>query len=202
MPFTLFATGVNSAGAPTTGTDSHYSIISAPAPAPTGPANISTAIPGTWAANNATSKWISPQNGNTNVAPGSWTYRTTFDLTGLVPSTANIVGTWAADNSGLILLNGVSTGNTVAGFTVASIRSFRITSGFRSGINTLDFVVTNAGSSANPSGLRVLSIAGNADAVPEIDPSSSALPLALTVGLLLLVGERRLRPMDLRPPPP
>jgi hypothetical protein len=94
-----------------------------------------------------------------------------FDLTGLDPGTASISGSWATDDSGAISLNSISTGNTIAGpGGFSPLVSFLIGSGFASGINTLDFVVTNASpppSGINPTGLRVDGIGGTADPVPE-----------------------------------
>jgi hypothetical protein len=60
-----------------------------------------------------------------------------------------------------IRLNGTSTGITAGGFSGWS--SFTITSGFVAGLNTLDFVVVNTGSSPNPTGLRV-ELSGTAQA--------------------------------------
>ena len=50
---------------------------------------------------------------------------------------------------------------TIGGFDSAT--NFSISSGFAAGLNTLDFVVNNAGSSPNPTGLRV-EISGTANA--------------------------------------
>lgn len=81
------------------------------------------------------------------------------------------------DESGVnILLNGVSTGNTTAGFT--SFYSFAFRGGFVNGVNTLDFIIYNQD---GPTGLRTES-AGTAD-VPE--PASMALLGAGLVGLTL-----------------
>ena len=45
--------------------------------------------------------------------PGTYAYRTTFDLTGLDPASAMIIGNWSVDNVGLdILINGISLGIT------------------------------------------------------------------------------------------
>ena len=109
-----------------------------------------------WLTNGPSSKWIAPRNAqNIGNLPGNYTYRLTFNLTGLQPNAAVINGNWALDNSGVdILLNGVSTGQSnTNGFGVFS--AFMITNGFLGGTNTLDFVVNNAGSTTNPTGLRV-----------------------------------------------
>jgi hypothetical protein len=66
----------------------------------------------------------------------------------------SLVGIWATDDTGVdILLNGTSTGLSSAGFS--SFTPFSITNGFVTGLNTLTFKVDNAGTSPNPSGLRV-----------------------------------------------
>src|SRR5437016_3623537 len=85
-------------------------------------------------------------NAAANLNPGVYQYRTTFDLTGLDPTTAVLNGQWAADNLGLIQLNGVTVPNS-ASQGYRSFTIFSITSGFVQGINTLDFIVTNQANS-------------------------------------------------------
>ena len=105
------------------------------------------------------------------------TFRLTFDLTGLDPSTATITGQWATDNFGPdILINGMSTGNTSGGF--GSFTAFSVSSGFVDGINTLDFVVQDFGVIA---GFRVGEISG------------MAVPAPATFLLLALGGRRGTR---------
>jgi hypothetical protein len=121
---------------------------------------------GAWLLNGPNSKWIAPwanQNdsagGGGGNAGGSYTYQTSFDLTGYDPSKIMLVGGWAVDNAGNdILVNGFSTGITSPGF--GGLTSFTITSaqGLLAGANTIDFVVTNgvnATVTPNPFGLRV-----------------------------------------------
>jgi hypothetical protein len=129
-----------------------------------------------WFANDATSSWI----GSTSVAPGNYTYSTTFDLAGLNASTASILGNWAGDDSGVsILLNDSATGITanagsvnLAGFTAFNIDS---TANFVSGLNTLSFTINNAdGPGNNPAGLRV-AMTGTADATSTSVPEPSDL---------------------------
>ena len=108
-----------------------------------------------WIANGPDSNFISiTTTGRNFVAAGSYVYQTTFDLTGLVPSTAAIVGQFAVDDDVTdVLINGASTGIRGSGFS--SFTTFAINSGFIAGVNTLEFVVLNDGTSANPHGLRV-----------------------------------------------
>jgi hypothetical protein len=75
-------------------------------------------------------------------------------LTGFSLGTVVISGFYATDNSGYIQLNGMTVGPASPSFM--SLTPFSLTSGFKSGINTLDFFVTNAsGGSLNPTGLFV-----------------------------------------------
>lgn len=174
---TLFSTGLSAAGNIQVGgsADAHYSIE------PTGAAAIvRSALPGTYAANDANSMWIwAAANGlpvNTTL-----TFRTTFDLTGLDETTAVINGLWGTDNTGIdILLNGVSTGIALPGSSTtnfSSLHSFSLNSGFVAGVNTLEFVVQDVGSVA---AFRA-QLSGTADVNTVPEPASLAL-----VGLSLL----------------
>ena len=97
---------------------------------------------------------------SSDLSVGDYTYRTTFDLTGVDPAKFQLIGGWASDNVGLdIVLNGTSTGlQNTAQFP--SLTAFTLTTGFVSGVNTLDFIVNNAPDPNNPeapgpTGLRV-----------------------------------------------
>jgi hypothetical protein len=108
---------------------------------------------GPWLNNGPSSKWIAPQANQTNGNPqGDYTYHTTFDLTGLNPATAVLLGQWGADNTAVMKLNGAAVASVV-GF--AGLTPFSLNGGFVPGINTLDFVVTNWPSGPSPTGLRV-----------------------------------------------
>ena len=168
---TLFNTGVDDPAGTTVlangASELHYTLTSGPI---TGTpfvraADLTFPQP-PWIAQNTTSAWIVPSVPvPLNHPAGIYQYRTTFDLTGLIPSSAMITGDWATDNSGTMFLNGVDTGNTVFGFI--AFTAFSINSGFIAGVNTLDFFVTNdAGGSGNPTGLRV-ELSGTANPVPE-----------------------------------
>lgn len=200
---TLYNTGVSNTGSvlPDSSVDPHYTLISVPTGSGLGPAAYvadSSKFPiasGDWMADSSTSKWIAPTADQSTFTDaghtGLYVYRTTFDLTGFDPSTTVISGQWSTDNFGEdILINGISTGFTHTDGSVSSFKfftSFTITSGFRSGINTLDFEVDNAplgylGGVYNPTGLRV-EMVGTATPVPE--PSTLAL---LGIGAVSLIG--------------
>lgn len=112
---------------------------------------------------------------------GNYTYRTTFSLNGFIASSASIAGRWSVDNAGVnIVLNGVSTGlSSNDGFQ--AFKTFSISSGFVSGLNTIDFVVSNFG---GPTGLRA-ELSGDATASVLIPEPASLLVLG---GTLLGLG--------------
>lgn len=184
VPIVLFNTGVDSAGIVLAdgATDPHYQLIES-AEAPFSSACLLCAYVvdqngwpvggGVWAADTSSSKWIAPKPDESMAAGsdgvGTYEYQTTFDLTGLIPSTAQIAGVWTSDNGGIeILLNGVE----VSGATLNDYHTlnnpFSITAGFVAGLNTLDFVVANdpGGAEGNPTGVRA-ELSGTADPVPE-----------------------------------
>jgi len=83
-----------------------------------------------------------------------------------------LVGGGAVDNTGTdILVNGVSTGNTSAGF--GGLSPFTITDGLVAGVNTLDFKVNNAPATPNPTALRV-DLMGILDSVQGTRPTLQA----------------------------
>jgi hypothetical protein len=202
----LYNTGVDGSGLPLPrfSDDPHYDLVPGPLGGyPAGPVAVDdTAVENgefpvpPWVPNSATSRWISPRlDGAGNAEEGYFYFQTTFDLTGLDPSTAVITGLWATDNTGHeILLNGVPTGNPQVGsFPVLS--PFEISQAlgdaFLPGINTLTFVVENAPATFNPAGLRVEGLVAHANVIPE--PSSVVLA-AMGVGALgwgLRRGRRR-----------
>ena len=163
-------------------TDPHYQLISAP---PTVPLTaITTAPNGAWTANTATADWISPgASGNLGWPAGDYDYRTTFDLTGLDPSTAQLSGKWTSDNNGCLFLNGTSTGSCTSFTNFGSFISFSITSGFQAGINTLDFKISNG---SGPTGV-IGEVSGTASSASTVVPEPSSL-LLMGSGLLGLGG--------------
>ena len=189
----LWNTGVNGAGAPTTGGEIHYTV--------SGPAStafiIATnpgwyAVPpganGTGTANWITADGTSPFNiGELVGAAGLYTYSYTGGFTG-----STLTGVWAADNCGTMLVDGVSVSTIGGGATagcVPTVAAFQTLtafnlSGLSAGAHTLSFQVFNVGST--PTGLLVDSLS-TGGGVPE--PSS--ILLALTGFGLLGLGIRR-----------
>lgn len=149
---TLYNTGVNDSGTVlATGIDSHYTVVSTP----TGDAPYNAFIGSTFTPGSALASSGNISSGSTGSGvPGDYNYQTTFSLTGFDLSSAVINGRWVSDDSGTqILLNGNSIGVPVN--PIGNIYSFTINSGFVSGVNTLNFIVNNAGTVVNPTGLQV-----------------------------------------------
>ena len=147
-----------------------------------------------WVANDANSKWITPaaatDHGSDGSAPNPlaprYTYRTTFDLTRFDLSTVQINGLWGTDDVGLdIRINGLSTGQVSGGFS--ALTPFSITSGFVSGLNTLDFDLANTGGTFT--GLRVDDISATGNPVPE--PATMTLFATGVLGLAARYRRRR-----------
>lgn len=187
----LFPTGVDANGAPIANgaADIHYNFAGGPQASAAGAQATVQANHPAWSANNGQSKWVGvTAAGTTNVAPGVYRYELNFEVPfGADPSTAIIQGSWFADDGGRILLNGVDTlvSNAAPFNTAFPGTPFTITDGmggasFLSGTNTLAFLVSNGGTGPNPSGLRVHTLFGTAQIIPE--------PATATMGLLALGG--------------
>lgn len=176
---TLFGTGVGVNGTPLAddATDPHYELVSnggtSLMPGPVRALSADGFPIGPWVGNGTDSRWIVPAatDGDGNAAAGSFDYRTTFDLTGIDPSTVTIEGKWAADDAATIYLNGVNTGITTASPAYGSLADFSLATGFRPGVNTLDFVVSNSG---GPTGLQVQGISGFGRQTPQVAASGLA----------------------------
>jgi hypothetical protein len=177
----LYNTGLGQSGS----ADTHYSLSSEVSST----AYISTesAWPvndGTWLHNTDASKWITPlvNQGETldPSANGTYSYILNFDLTGYNAGSASFSGHFAADNAVSIKLNGTE---IASGVGFGSWHDFNASSGFVSGQNSLEFVVTNYGQSyGNPTGLRVEFASSSIAAVPEPET------YAMLLGGLALVG--------------
>lgn len=195
----LFTTGVDGLGnaLPVGSVDPHYKLTSSDDPSfPIPDAHVVGNKPGTWVPNTATAQWIAPnqvQGGDVAAfgnAAGTYVYEVTFDL-GLNPTAESIIGDWAVNTIGLILLNGQYVNNTTNLGGPTSLTSFSIpsTANFQPGINKLDFVVVNA--SQGPTGLYVGDIRGTY--TPGIPEPSSVVLAGLGIGGLLMYRLRRSR---------
>ncbi len=149
---TLFSTGVSEAGVPLPPgtTDPHWFETD------TGDPLLTMAPNPAWIDGTNSSQWTGVvSSGSTNVPPGNYSFSTQFDLSDYDISTATLSIMGAVDNSlGSVLLNGVRTGISFAGFG-AFQGPFTIHSGWVQGINILEFNLINSGTSDNPSGLHV-----------------------------------------------
>ena len=147
----LFNTGIAADGTMATpGTnDPHYTNVTGGVPAV-----VQVGHPA-WLGADGISQWTGlTGTGTDSVAAGQFTWRTTCNLTGyqLASVVANLYV--SADNSlDNVLLNGVGKGIASSGFN-GYFGPFAVT-GWAAGANTLDFLWTNAGATANPGGFRV-----------------------------------------------
>ena len=158
--FPTLASVPNTGSAPEGQQDVNYGLLSGP----TCPAGNCSVLSQPSAGNNGTSKWIRPVGGTPSADPsGQYVYRLSFSVTDAESQTAIITGRWATDDTGIdILINGISTGNHTSQIGIYS--TFIVARGFKSGINTLDFVVVNQDCglcTINPVALRV-ELAGRA----------------------------------------
>lgn len=173
---TLFNTGIGSNGvALAVGQpDPHYALTqSAYSSNPPPPAIAATVMQnnGAWIANDSASRWIGPiSDGDANIPPGIYRFRSTFDLSAYDSSNVTLAIQVSADNyvSNLVL-NGVSNGFTFTGFTAFSAVQ-TLTNGFNAGTNTLDFVTANGTGSANPAGFRAKMSGTSTKYVPTNSP--------------------------------
>ncbi len=104
------------------------------------------------------------------------TFATTFSLAGYDAANATISGQALFDNSGEIFLNGNQLGTTITGF--GSLAPFGTNSNFFvAGLNTLTFVLHNAG---GPEAFQVAGLTVTAEAVPV-----PGVPEPATWGLMI-----------------
>lgn len=188
----LFGTGMDAFGnrLSANSDDPHYSVLGV------GPAKVINDLSAgnpcrmaaTWVAPPGQSCWIWQQS-NGQPINTTLTFRTTFDLTGFDHTTAFLNGQWSTDNTGIdILINGVSTSQTIPGF--GQLYNFSVSSGFVSGVNTLDFVVNDFGFAG---GFLVGSLEGRAELANSVvpEPSTYALMAAGLASLLVVARRRR-----------
>jgi hypothetical protein len=168
----VFNTGVDSTGTIIEGgqADPHYVLMSSPDLTYTGPTlyapGAGLPIP-PWVANEPSSRWITPRPDGANASPGTYQYRLFFTLSGDDVATASIAGNVATDDgNGGIFLNGIRIDFGASGFTAYTELSIPAGSPFAAGLNTLDFFVSNGGSAANPTGLRVDNLVLSGATVP------------------------------------
>lgn len=147
--------------------------------------------------------WIANNSTGTNGWIGDWTFfvfRQTFDLTGYDATTADLKFQWAADDSGQgfaargtwtpkYRLNGNSliNGTWAGGDTYNFGPTVDVSSGFVSGLNTIDFYVEGNGVT-DGFALKTMGFTAQIAAVPE--PETYAMLLA-GLGLLGFMARRR-----------
>lgn len=189
----IYSTGVDASHSPLPGgsIDPHYALTTRSDGVPGTTAYVVNdgypiAPDGPWVANDGVSKWIGPNAGAETVPNGPYFYTTTFDLTGLIPGTAELHGYYTADDQVSIWLNGVQVAPLTPDECYGTFFPFSITSNFIGGLNTLEFQTFNT--HGFPTGLRV-EISGTASAVPE--PSTIALSGIGGLTGLVLVRRRR-----------
>jgi hypothetical protein len=162
-------------------TDAHWTVNGGPAIVYNNPAYLT----------DAHARFIAAQaGGGYTLNPNS--YDLTFDLTGLIPSTASLSGSYAGDNWADVYLNG----NLIAQQphetiypNFQSLSTFSISGAdFVNGVNTLEFVVEDTGA---PSALLVTNLVGTASAVPEPAAWTMLLFGFFGIGSLVRAARRR-----------
>ena len=105
----IFNTGVDASGAPLSGgsADPHWSVVAGPDITSPTPGEVLTNPSGLYASS-ADSQWIWVNADGSGSTASPYTFRLTFDLTGLNASTATISGAWGVNNEGVIQLNGAT----------------------------------------------------------------------------------------------
>ncbi len=155
-----FATGVNASGALLDygAVDPHYTLVENPNDASSTKAYV-VANPGAnWVLGTETAQWIGPvidPQAEPMPAVGFYKYRLSFDLTGFDPANTFVSGSTAADE-GIhdIYINGALVPGFRRAGAAGSFAPFVISTGFKAGVNTLDFTVFST-SAPRPTGLIV-----------------------------------------------
>ena len=175
----------------------------------------------TWALNDANSQWLGPRAlPFVDVLASDadpYVFRMVFNVSalGLDPTTTNIQLAWASDtatNSAIRLcsVTSISDAACAAGTTITGsanggplgMTSVSLVHGlngafFSSGLNALDFIVYNGGSTPSPLGFRVDILSATASDVavapppPQPVPEPTSLVLLGTGALGVLVARRR-----------
>ncbi|MEO6222222.1 MAG: hypothetical protein ABIP90_03160 [Vicinamibacterales bacterium] len=192
---TVHNTGVNSSdvlvspGAQT----AYWTLLSAPPSASeTVGQNAFRYYTGSYAADSATSAWVSmAASGNASV-DGVYVYQLMVDLTGVNPATAVITGQFGTDNDGFIRVNGGPNAATQGFSGFGTLTNFTLNSGFVAGMNSIQVGANNGG---NPTAFRVQFLSATAAPIPvPTMPDGFFLILVLTlVGTLVFTLRRRAR---------
>jgi hypothetical protein len=153
----VFGTGIATGGSllAAGAVDPHWKLVASADAASPGPdvqvVNNGFPIP-PWPAQGPDSQWIAPKADQSIGNPaGAYRYRTSFDLSGFDPASAELRIVLVSDNLTTgVVLNGVTTGLAFTNSVSVWDTKF-LNSGFVSGVNTLEFIVQNDG---GPTGFR------------------------------------------------
>ncbi|MES2707960.1 MAG: lamin tail domain-containing protein [Verrucomicrobiota bacterium] len=149
---TLYNSGVDDSGAPLAPgkPDPHYLDVAS------NKAVTAMTPHSAWLGDDGVSRFVGFTGSGTDNAPaGTFTFRTTFDLSDYLTDSAAVNLYVAADNSlDSVKLNGL----TVAGAAYGAFNAYGgpfALAGFASGLNTVELKWTNASTAANPGGIRI-----------------------------------------------
>ena len=185
----LPGTGTDASGnvLPGGSSDIHYTVTGPGIPAG-GPAVVYSPqnLWGLWVPDNANSAWIGWSDNSDTRPYGDYTYELQIDLKGYDPASASITGLCAEDQDGTIGLNGAYTGISLPdGNWNEHLTSFTISSGFKSGINTLSFTIDEPDGF---DGLLVRDMTLTATPTPTPEPATLSL---LGLGALSLLRRKK-----------